>query len=51
MWLTYELFCRLPVVDKTGRLIGVLTRRDVVVAALADKKKKHTDLGNGKLVE
>lgn len=31
---------RLPVVDKTGALVGVLTRRDIVVAALEDRLRK-----------
>lgn len=32
---------RLPVVDKDGKLVGLLSRRNIVVAALAERKAKQ----------
>lgn len=32
---------RLPVVDKDGKLIGLLSRRNIIVAALAERKMKQ----------
>ncbi len=40
MLLEYHLR-RLPVVDDTGRLIGIFTRRDVMAAALKARRARR----------